>query len=101
MDDLRAETANPDLWRAFAGGARGDELAEMATIEDQAAFTLTRGRMRTDQIFKDATHHFVRQFDKVLDAYIDEASDKEIRELAQTRSGLAFTMLATINGAFS
>lgn len=100
MDDLSANEANPDLWRAFAGGSRGSELEEMAAIEDQAAFTLTRGRMRNDQIFKDASLHFVRLFDRLLDSYIDDATDRDIRLLAQTRTGLAFTMLATINGAF-
>ena len=100
MDDLHAERANPDLWRAFAAGARGPDVAGMATIADQAAFALARGRMRTDQVFKDATMHFVRLFDRMLDAYLPEATDRDVEALAASRTGLAFTLLATLAGSF-
>lgn len=100
MDDLHANAANPDLWRDFAHGARGVSVAGMATLDDQAAFALAKGRMRTDQVFRDAAMHFVRLFDQMLETYVDEATDRDLEALAGSRTGLAFTLLATLSGSF-
>jgi hypothetical protein len=101
MDDLDADPANPDIWRNFAAGARGEDIADMGTIEDQAALALVHGRMRTDESFKDASLHFLRLFDKVLTEFNDQATDRDLVTLAGTRSGLAFILLGRANGTFS
>ena len=101
MDDLIVAPANPDLWREFAAGARGEEIADMGTVDDQAALALVRGRMRNDQVFKDGVLHFLRLFDRVVNEFSTEATDRDLVTLAGTRSGLAFLLLARANGTFS
>ncbi len=100
MDDLSTDVANPDLWRRFARGARGEEITEVGTIMDQAALALARGRTRSDNGFKDASLHFLRLFDRFVQEHLDEATDGEIKELAETRTGRAFQLLARVSGAF-
>ena len=100
MDDLSTDVANPDLWHRFARGVRGDEVAEMGTIVDQAALALARGRTRSDNVFKDASLHFMRQFDRFLQEFLPQATDSEIKDLAETRTGRAFQLLARVSGAF-
>jgi len=100
MDDLKSREANPDLWRMFARGERGAGLSGMKAVDDQTAFTLTRGRMRSDNEFREGTFHFLRQFDRLLETYADQATDMDLKRLAKTRTGTAFTMLATLGGSF-
>lgn len=101
MDDLQSSPANPDLWRKFAQGARGEVIADMGTIEDQAAIALVKGRMRTDEKFQDRGLEFLRLFDRMLAEFEHESTDRDLATLAGTRSGLAFQLMARANGAFS
>ena len=55
--------------------------------------------MRSDSIFRDSALFFQRRFDGVLCEFATEASDAEIEELAGTRSGRAFMMLARLSGS--
>lgn len=100
MDDLSTDPANPVLWHRFTRGARGEDIAEMGSIVDQAALALARGRTRADNIFKDASLHFLRLFDRFLQEFLDEATDKEVEDLAETRTGRAFQLLARVSGTF-
>lgn len=100
MDDLGVAPGNPDLWHKFARGARGEEVAAIGTIQDQAALALTRGRMRNDSVFRDVALHFMRQFDRFLQGAIDTATDRDITRLADTRTGRAFQLLARVSGSF-
>jgi len=72
----------------------------MGSIVDQAALALARGRTRADNIFKDASLHFLRLFDRFLQEFLDEATDKEVEDLAETRTGRAFQLLARVSGTF-
>jgi len=101
MDDLTTEDANPALWHRFAAGARGAELDDMGTVLDHAAITLAQGRMRSDPVFMDSALHFLRLFDRFLQAHIKTATDLDIVALADTRTGRAFQLLARIGGTFN
>lgn len=100
MDDLRPDTAQPDLWRRFAGGERGSALAALGGVRDRTSVALTTGRMREDAIFRDAAHHFLRKFDLVLEKYATEASDAQLMALADTRTARAFMLLGQVAGVF-
>ncbi len=100
MDDLGTPPSDPDLWRRFAQGERGTAICDIGTVDDQAAIALVRGRMRTDEQFKAKTLEFLRAFDRVLTELGPQATDRELTDLAGTRSGLAFLLLARVNGAF-
>ena len=62
MDDLRPDRARPEVWRAFARGDRGREIAGLGGVHDRSSLALATGRMKQDPVFRDATHHFLRAF---------------------------------------
>ena len=100
MDDLTPDMAHPDVWRKFAAGTRGREIAALGGVRDRSSLALTAGRMREDPIFRDAVHHFLRRFDKSFVQFESEASDSEISALAATRSARAFMLLGRVTGVF-
>ncbi|MFC5737787.1 hypothetical protein [Sinirhodobacter huangdaonensis] len=100
MDDLRPDRARPELWRRFAQGERGREIAALGGVRDRSSLALTAGRMRSDTIFRDAAHHFLRQFDRTFTEFEANASDQEVAELAETRTARAFMLLGRVTGTF-
>ncbi|OCX62840.1 hypothetical protein BFP70_13660 [Thioclava sp. SK-1] len=100
MDDLKSDRARSELWRRFAKGERGREIASLGGVRDRASLALTAARMRNDTVFRDAVHHFLRQFDKTFTDFEKNASDQEIAELAETRSARAFMLLGRVTGTF-
>ncbi|MBS1302099.1 hypothetical protein [Loktanella sp. SALINAS62] len=100
MDDLRPDRAKPDLWRRFAQGERGRSVAALGGIRDRSSLALTAGRMREDVIFRDASHHFLRLFDRMLTGIEPDATDADLIALADTRSARAFMIVARVSGVF-
>ncbi len=100
MDDLRPDRARPELWRRFAKGERGKAIAALGGVRDRSSLALTAGRMRQDTIFRDAAHHFLRQFDRTVAEFEANASDQEIAALAETRTARAFMLLGRVTGTF-
>lgn len=99
-DDLIPDRARPDIWRKFATGTRGPDIAAIGGIRDRSSLALSAGRMKQDQIFRDAAHHFLREFDKTLASFEKRASDGEMAALANTRSARAFMLLGRVAGTF-
>lgn len=100
MDDLKPDRARPEIWRKFAKGERGREVAALGGVRDRSSLALSAGRMRQDTIFRDAAHHFLRQFDKTFVEFEVNASDQEVAELAETRTARAFMLLGRVTGTF-
>ena len=100
VDDLPAEATPPALWRRFAEGQRGEEVAPLGGVHDRSALTLVAGRMRSDTIFRDAAHHFLRQFDLGLSRLAPQAGDGELAALSRTRTAKAFMLIARAAGTF-
>lgn len=100
MDDLRPDRARPEIWRAFAQGARGREVAALGGIRDRSCLALTNARMRSDPVFRDAAHRFLRAFDHQFTPFEAQASDGEIARFAETRSARAFMLLGRVTGIF-
>ncbi|WP_376876843.1 hypothetical protein [Albirhodobacter sp. R86504] len=100
MDDLRPDRARPEIWRKFAKGERGREVAALGGVRDRSSLALSAGRMRQDPVFRDAAHHFLRQFDKTFAEFESNASDQEVAELAETRTARAFMLLGRVTGTF-
>ena len=101
MDDLRPDRAKPEVWRRFAEGERGRAIAPLGGIRDRSSLALTAGRMRSDAIFRDTAHHFLRRFDHLLADFAPVASDEEIAALSDTRTARAFMLLGRVTGMFS
>lgn len=100
MDDLKPDRARPEIWRKFAQGERGRAIAALGGIRDRSSLALTAGRMRSDPVFRDAGHHFLRQFDKTFAEFERNATDIEIAELAETRTARAFMLFGRVTGTF-
>ncbi len=81
-------------------GVRGPEVAGVGGIEDPAALERARALIKSDPIFRDTALYFQRRFDGVLAEFGRAADDARLIELADTRSGRAFTLLARLGGAF-
>lgn len=100
MDDLKPDRARPELWRRFAQGERGRTMAGLGGVRDRSSLALSASRMRKDTIFRDAAHHFMRQFDKTLAEFEKTASDAELVALSETRTARAFMLLGRVAGVF-
>lgn len=100
VDDLRPDRARPEVWRRFAAGERGRTIAALGGIRDRTSIALTAGRMRTDTIFRDAAHHFLRQFDRSFQVFEKTATDQDIAEMADTRTARAFMLFGRVAGVF-
>lgn len=100
MDDLRPDMARPEIWRRFAAGERGRQIAALGGVRDRSSLALTAARMRSDPIFRDAAHHFLRRFDRTFADFANRASDAELSELSETRTARAFMLLGRVAGTF-
>ena len=100
MDDLRPDRARPEIWRKFAQGERGRPIAGLGGVRDRSCLALAAGRMRSDPVFRDASHHFLRLFDKTFAGFETTASDAEIASLSDTRTARAFMLLGRVTGTF-
>lgn len=100
MDDLRPQESDPDAWAAFVAGTRGAEVSSVGAVHDEAAIALTKGRMKGDTVFRDATLHFLRQFDGFLQEFTTMSESDDILNLADTRTGRAFMLMARASGTF-
>jgi hypothetical protein len=100
MDDLRPDRARPEVWRQFAAGERGRAIAGLGGVHDRSSLALASGRMRSDAIFRDSVHHFLREFDRVFAGFAEVASDGDIIKLAETRTARAFMLMGRATGTF-
>ena len=100
MDDLNPDLPLPSVWRKFARGERGLVVSALGGIRDRSALTLAKTRLKNDPIFRDATHHFLRNFDQILMEFEKTAEDNELLEMSQTRSARAFMLLGRVSGSF-
>ena len=100
MDDLRPDRPRAETWRRFAQGERGPAVAGLGGIRDRSCLALANGRMKQDAVFKDAAHHFLRQFDSVLSKFEPNASDDDLTAMGDTRTARAFMLLGRIAGTF-
>ncbi len=100
MDDLEHVPGDAGDWRSFIAGRRGSSVAGVGGIRDERALDVARGLMRSDPIFRDTSLFFQRRFDVVLGEYGREASDAQLLQIADTRSGRAFMLCARVSGSF-
>lgn len=101
MDDLAVPTTDPDVWRAFAEGGRGEEVAGLGAVRDRSSVALASARLREDPVFRDTAEQFVQGFARMLGAFVDGADDAEIAALSRTRSARAFMLTGRCMKLFS
>ena len=100
MDDLAPQPTSPGIWRRFAAGERGEEIASLGGVHNAEAIDAIAARMRQDTIFHDTVHHFLRHFDRVFAEVAPEIADADIAALAETRTARAFRLLGRVAGTF-
>jgi len=100
-DDLIPDRARPEIWRSFAAGQRGREVAALGGIRDRESLAVVSARLKSDPVFRDAAHHFLRQFDRSFAAFAGTAADEDIVRLADTRTSRAFMLLGRAAGIFT
>ncbi|MEM7545122.1 MAG: hypothetical protein AAF367_06255 [Pseudomonadota bacterium] len=101
MEDLEPEIAPLELWMEYAEGTRGRRMSPIGGVTDEVALAITRGRLRNDSVFRDAALHFLRRFDRLLERMMRELGrDAMILDVANTRTGRAFMVIARITGVF-
>jgi len=101
MEDLAPSHAPLILWKRYADGARGREVAALGGIEDEVALALARSKTRTDPVFRDAAMHFLRRFDRlIIRMFAELGEDPMVLEVADSRTGRAFMVVARVMGVF-
>lgn len=100
MDDLHPDRSRPEIWRKFAAGERGRSIAALGGVHDRSSLALAAGRMKQDPVFRDAAHHFLRQFDRTFADFEKNATDEDIARLSDTRTARAFMLLGRVTGTF-
>ncbi|MTH76583.1 hypothetical protein [Paracoccus aestuariivivens] len=98
MDDLGIPETDPELWRQFAEGQRGESVSALAVIEDDSALDIAAQMMRMDEVFRDVAQHFLRHFDRLLARRAEIDDPVVLAVLAESRSGRAFVLLAQTCG---
>lgn len=96
MDDLAPPAIPPATWRRLAAGGRSAALTDLAVVSDAEMLDLTADLMRNDEVFRDAAHHFLRQYDRTLTRVGEDLNDAGLAAMADTRSGRAFILLAQV-----
>lgn len=100
MDHLAPGKPNPAIWRRFAEGLRGAQVQAMGAIHDDNAEDLTLTMLKSDEIFRDSAHHFLRHFDLMLTRIGGQLSDEQLVRLADTRSARAFMLVGRSANVF-
>ena len=100
IDSIQFKTGKVELWRNFGNGKRGKKLSGILNFDDDTNLQKVNSRFKEDTVFKDVTHHFLRQFDLIFTEFSKNASDDEILQFSKTRTALVFLILANIAGTF-
>ena len=100
MDDLPPQHTSPAIWRQFAEGERGKSAASIGGIHEAEALEIVTNLLRSDEIFRDTAHHFLRHFDTLLSRRLPQLDDAHIGVLTDTRSARAFMLIGRAAGVF-
>lgn len=101
MEDVQPQIAPLSLWQRYAAGTRGKDVADIGGVRDEVALAIARGRVRNDPVFRDTALHFLRRFDKLSERMLAELGDDPmILEVADSRTGRAFMVIARVMGVF-
>lgn len=100
MDGISPDTASVAIWRRFAGGERGKLVSAIGGTQSGIALEIVTTLLRSDEIFRDSAHHFLRHFDHMLARNAVGLDDGELEALVDTRSARAFILLGKASGSF-
>jgi hypothetical protein len=101
LSDVSPVHSPAELWARFAAGERGGEIAGLAGIEDEVALAIARSRLREDAGFRRLAIRLVAAYARLIErAAAEIGADPRLVEIAETRPGRAFLLLAGLLHAF-
>lgn len=101
VDDIEIATLGAETWKSYAEGNRA-VISELVDADLSGAdLDVLVQRLRKDVVFRDAVHHFLRRFDRLLISFAQDATEDALEQLGNTRSGQAFVILGSAVGIFS
>lgn len=101
MEDLTPTPAPLAVWKRYAEGARGADVAKIGGVNDEVALALARSKIRTDPVFRDTAMHFLRRFDRlIVRMFAELGDDPMVLEVADSRTGRAFMIASRVMGVF-
>lgn len=101
MDDRPPAPQPPELWRRLAEGQRGAALSALIPDMGPDGGEAVAAALRTDEVFRDTAHHFLRRWDRMLAREVQGLDDARLMALADTRSARAFLLLAQASGSLA
>lgn len=101
MDDRPPAPQRPELWRRLAEGQRGAALSGLIPDSGPDSSEAVTAALRTDEVFRDTAHHFLRRWDRMLAREVQGLDDARLVALADTRSARAFLLLAEASGSLA
>ncbi len=100
VEDISLRPATGEVWRAFAEGERGDEVASLEGVRDPSVLALVRARLRNDPQFHDLALRYQKRFIDTLEALSPDTVDADFVTLNKTRGGRLFVILGVLSGVF-
>ena len=101
LEDLHPEHVSAALWHRFGRGERGGEIATLAGIGDEIALAIVRARMRNHAGFRSTALRFADAFIRLTERAADQLGpDQRLIEMADTRLGRAFLLIAGLSELF-
>ena len=81
-------------------GGRGGAVPGIVVPCEAVLLVAGAAALRSDEVFRDAAHHFLRHWDRMLSRELPDLDNARVTALANTRSGRAFAVLAEAAGSF-
>ncbi len=101
MEDLSVRHAPAALWSRFASGERGPAVAPVGGVQSEEPVDAVRRMMKSDPVFRDTGMHLMRRYDLILRrAAAEPRGEGRLLDLADSRTGRAFMLVAQAVGAF-
>ncbi|MCI4664826.1 MAG: hypothetical protein MRY74_08895 [Neomegalonema sp.] len=101
MEDLQPHHAPAELWRAYIVDGVRKDIIDLGGIRDPHAIEDVASAFERNRDFEQSAQRFMDRYESMLDRLFAEAPSAKLAvELANTRSGRAFMLLARAAGRF-
>lgn len=101
MEDMQPHHAPAELWRAFIVDGKRNDVMDLGGIRDPHAIEDASEALRTKSDFADICARFLERYESMSERLFSDAPDPAmVVELADTRTGRAYMLLARASGRF-
>lgn len=101
MEDMQPHHAPAELWRSYIVDGKKTDALDLGGIRDPHAIEDTTEALRSKQDFAKIAERFLDRYETMVERLFSEAPQQTmVVELADTRSGRAYMLLARASGRF-